>query len=178
MKKIFLILIGFICMSCFAYSRGFSGVVFWESNVNDCYETIVKKDYKELLLEKPKSILIPFSKCRKFDSSKLEFYFEEKEIMDSKIQLSDYEKGNSYFSIVINNKIILTGLNRMGYFGAKRLQTDNQNAIYICWIGFDQLRMKLTTNYVSSFNLVLDEIGQKKDLERINSKEIENYFCN
>ncbi len=164
-------------MKNFVYSDSFSGLVFWEYDATDCFETISKKKYNELLSDKTKTVLLPFSKCLKFDYSKLEFYYSEEDIMNSNIQLSDFENGNSYFSIVIEDEVILTGLNRMGYFGARRLKTDDLTSIFICWVVFDKPRIKLTTDYISSFNLVLDDIKQKEDLRKIDCIKIQEYFC-
>ena len=156
-----------------ADKKNFSGIVFLEFNKQDSYDLIVAKTYTELRHSKPKSVFLSFDKCIRFDKEKLEFYYPEEEIMNPEIELTDSDIGNQYFSIVINDKIIITGLNRIGYFGAKMLKEDCLEGIYICWIGLEEKRFKLTTDYSSAFNMVLD---QDIDSEKIKTKKIEEYF--
>ena len=151
----------------------FSGFVFWEYDENDSYDVITAKTYKDLLAEKPSSVFLPFDDCLKFDYGTLEFYYADEEIMNEEIQLKDYEDGNEFFSIVIDGAIAMKGLNRVGYFGARRLREDVKNRVYICWIGLDVKRFKLTTDYTSAFNMCLD---QKKDLDLICTKSINDFF--
>ena len=40
-----------------------------------------------------------------YDKEVLEFYYSDEEIMNTKIQLRDYDIGNAYFSVVVNNEI-------------------------------------------------------------------------
>lgn len=171
MKKFFFI-IGMFMISL-AKSYSFSGIVFWEYNKDDSYDIIITKTYNELLKEKQASIFLPFNDCSKYNNETLEFYYTEKEILNNKNQLKDFEAGNEFFSIVINDTILLTGLNRVGYFGAKILKEDDQNRVYICWIGDYIKRFKLTTDYTAAVNMCLD---QKEDLEKICSKSIDDFF--
>ena len=114
-----------------------------------------------------------FNDCSKYDNETLEFYYADEEILNKKNQLKDFEAGNEFFSIVINDMIVLTGLNRVGYFGAKVLREDKQNRVYICWIGDDVKRFKLTTDYTAAVNMYLN---QKEDLEKICTKRIDDFF--
>ena len=97
------------------------------------FDIIVAKNYNELIKEKACSFFVSIDKCLKYDKEVLEFYYSDEEIMNTKIQLRDYDIGNVYFSVVVNNEIVLTGLNRFGYFGAKMLKEDSESVIYICW---------------------------------------------
>ena len=160
-------------MICQLKSYSFSGIVFWEYNKNDTYDIISSKTYNELLKEKQASNFLSFDDCLKYDNEKLEFYYTDEEILNKKIQLKDFETGNDFFSIVINDTIVLTGLNRLGYFGAKMLREDEQNRVYICWIGDDVKRFKLTTDYTAAVNMYLN---QEEDLEKIYTKRIDNFF--
>ena len=129
MKRKFLIIGLFMIFQIKA--RCFSGIVFWEYDKKDTYDIIVSKNYNELIKEKACSFFVSFDKCLKYDKEVLEFYYSDEEIMNTKIQLRDYDIGNAYFSVVVNNEIVLTGLNRLGYFGAKMLKEDSENVIYI-----------------------------------------------
>lgn len=171
MKK-FLFIIGMFMISQ-VKSYSFSGIVFWEYNKNDSYDIITSKTYNELRKEKQTSIFLSFNDCSKYDRETFEFYYTDKEILEDKIQLKDFELGNEFFSIVINDTIVLTGLNRLGYFGAKMLREDDQNRLYICWLGDDIKRFKLTTDYTAAVNMCLN---QKEDLEKICAKKIDEYF--
>lgn len=151
----------------------FSGIVFWEYNEKDSYEVMKQKKYVDLCFEKPDSVFIHFDDCLAYEKKKLEFTFSDEIIMDRRIRLKEYEVGNIYFSIVINDEIVITGLNRMGYFGAKMLREDDQNRLYICWLGDDIKRLKLTTDYTAAVNMCLN---QKEDLEKICAKKIDEYF--
>jgi len=104
----------------------FSGIVFWEYNEKDSYEVMKQKKYDDLCLEKPDSVFIHFDDCLAYEKKKLEFTFSDEIIMDRRIRLKEYEVGNIYFSIVINDEIVITGLNRMGYFGANVLKEDSE----------------------------------------------------
>ena len=171
MKRNFLIIGLFIIFQIKA--RCFSGIVFWEYDKKETYDIITAKNYNELIKEKACSVFVSFDKCLKYDKEVLEFYYPDEEIMNTKIQLRDYDIGNAYFSVVVNNEIVLTGLNRLGYFGAKMLKEDSENVIYICWIGVDIKRFKLTTDYTAAFNMCLD---QEEDLKKICTKKIDDYF--
>lgn len=173
MKK-FLFIIGVFMISQ-VKSYSFSGIVFWEYNKNDSYDIITSKTYNELRKEKQISIFLSFNDCSKYDRETFEFYYTDEEILEDKIQLKDFELGNEFFSIVINDTIVLTGLNRLGYFGAKMLREDDQNRLYICWLGDDIKRFKLTTDYTAAVNMCLD---QNEDLEIICTKKIDEYFFN
>lgn len=162
-----------IIMIIQAKSYSFSGIVFWEYNKNDTYDIVITKSYKELLKEKHVSNFLSFNDCLKYDKETLEFYYTDEKILNKKIQLQDFDAGNEFFSIIINDKIVLTGLNRAGYFGSKMLREDNQNRVYICWIGDNAKRFKLTTDYSAAFNMYLD---QKEDLEKICTKSIDDFF--
>lgn len=171
MKKIFMT-IGLYMIIQLNISA-FSGIVFWEYNENDSYNEIIKKNYIELLKNKPQSVFLSFEKCSEYDSKKIEFYFPETEILNPEIDLTEWDIGNRYFSIVINNEMIITGLNRVGYFGAKMLREDCFDGTYICWVGLDIKRFKLTKSYVASFNGLLN---QEADRRKIKTKKIDEYF--
>ena len=128
----------------------FSGIVFWEYNEKDSYEVMKQKKYVDLCFEKPDSVFIHFDDCLAYEKKKLEFTFSDEIIMDRRICLKEYEVGNIYFSIVINDEIVITGLNRMGYFGANVLKEDSEDAIFICWVeSNDVKKIKLTNDYTS-----------------------------
>jgi len=78
-------------------ARCFSGIVFWEYDKKDTYDIIVSKNYNELIKEKACSFFVSFDKCLKYDKEVLEFYYSDEEIMNTKIQLRDYDIGNAYF---------------------------------------------------------------------------------
>lgn len=171
MKKL-LILIG-LCMVFQTNISAFSGIVFWEYSKNDSYNIIVKKSYNDLLKDKTKSVFLPFEKCLKYDNRNLEFYYTKEEMLNPEIVLTEWTIGNRYFSIVIDNKIILTGLNRVGYYGANMLQEDCNGRVYLCSIGLDVIRFKLTTDYIYC---VFPDFDQDADKKKIKYKKIDDYF--
>lgn len=156
-----------------ANANTFSGIVFWEYDKNDSYDNMIEKKYCELLKAKPNSFFLSFNTCLKYDNRFLEFVYADEVILNPEISLSDWQIGNCFFSVIVDNEIVLTGLNRVGYFGASRLLEDEVDRIYLCWIEDEIKRFKLTTDYVGAFNMFLD---QDYDLIKIDTNKIDNYF--
>lgn len=193
-KKIVVIL-SFLCgvsiMCIYANDESISEIIFWDYSENLSLEILEENSLQKNLETFKTALAIPLSECSSFSKNTQEFFLIDGstkwkngygELFINLIKRSD--GGSLYFSIAIDGKIVMNGLNRVFNLGAAKKNKDDLVVPRIVW-NFENDTLALTMNYDFldidiKFSSQEDEDRYieyvEEDRRQVYREEIEVYF--
>ena len=154
-------------------------IILWDYAQDLTYEFLESHTYEECLDKYSIYAEINLEEFEYFDSNKLEFKFLADSAIKEKIlsignNLYKVHRGNlTFFSIVIDNKIVLSGANRVGvdFWGAQMHIGDDLRLLTIIYTPKDTIR--LARDYTAA---IFYEDENKNDIPASALFLISNYF--
>ncbi|AGT44101.1 hypothetical protein [Treponema pedis] len=161
-----------------AEENDLSAIILWEHDDSLTVEYLTNNDIQTILKTNNPEMIFYFDNFKKFDGYKQEFIFENDKWFDEfKNKFKDISSVNSdgkyFFSIVVHNNIIMTGLNRINCIRANPMPLDELGLPYIAMTL--EHNLKLTMDYV---NGIFGYIDQKIENDILYRKIFEDYFKN
>jgi len=153
-----------------------SGIIIWDKSEDLSYDVIQSSDFIEMLNQYPNSLFIDFKDVDKYSKDNQTFFIDDKKWVKRHEEKFGFYLQSSdvyYFSIILNNENLLTGISRTSnifLMSPKKIQYPYDNPIFLNKVE-DGFQLSFTDGLVSRDK-------HESDLQsKIELLKLEKYFA-
>lgn len=160
-------------------------IIFWDYNKDVSFERLEALDFRTALLCFDVAVSIPLEEIDTYLCDE-QFFCMKRSIFEKKDYLKKFrdlyfksDRGSIYFSVVINNKIVFSGLNRIMVSGARKNAYDDSKYPRIAMIfnnSFSNVYLRFTFTPNLLWVSIWDISESRGDAHTLANREIYVYF--